>query len=246
MHYHALPCITMRYHASPGFTMIDSPGTKPCESGGCFFYPCGCGTLSFPFLNSYAYPNYRQQTSALAAPNCLTSHKTIKTIQNILHNLHHSSQSQLQIGSVIFLEISTEHWKWLQIGFEIFLEISTYHKWKHKVTTNWFFSFLRNQHRTIDKVYSLVYNFLAKTEWALFKNQVTTDWFCNFLGNEHWAMKMTTDWFCNFLGNQHLALWEHKVTTDWFFLIFLEHSLNWPIMSTVWFIIFLAKIEWAL
>jgi hypothetical protein len=30
------------------------------------------------------------------------------------------------------------------------------------------------------------------------------------------------------------------------FIIFLEPSLNWPIMSTVWFINFLAKTEWAL
>jgi len=30
------------------------------------------------------------------------------------------------------------------------------------------------------------------------------------------------------------------------FIIFLEPSLNWSIMSTVWFINFLAKTEWAL
>jgi hypothetical protein len=49
----------------------------------------------------------------------------------------------------------------------------------HQITTNWFFSFLENQHQATDKVYSLVYNFLGQTEWALFKNQVTTDWFIN-------------------------------------------------------------------
>ena len=38
---------------------------------------------------------------------------------------NHQKPRSLQIGSAIFLKISTEHRKWLQIGFDFFLEIST-------------------------------------------------------------------------------------------------------------------------
>ena len=81
-------------------------------------------------------------------------------------NGHFLKTKSLQIGSVIFLEMSTEHWKWLQIGFVIFLEINIWH-------------------------------------------------------------------------------FENTKSLQIGFLIFLEPSLNWPIMSTVWFINFFGHYKMA-
>ena len=163
-----------------------------------------------------------------------------------------------------------------------------YHKWKHKVTTDWFCNFLRNLH------------------WAL---KMTTDWFWNFLGNQHLSQMRTqshyivfsvfletstkpptqsTVWFIFFLQNlnqdfsifflkprslqigsaifleintEHrkwlqigfeifleINIWhfEHTKSLQIRFSVFLETSTKPPTKSTVWFIIFLAKTEWAL
>jgi len=86
-------------------------------------------------------------------------------------NGHFLKTKSLQIGSVILLEINTEHQKCLQIGFEIFLEINIWHFENTKslqIGFSWFFSFLGTQHQATDKVYSLVYNFLGQNEMGTF------------------------------------------------------------------------------
>ena len=126
MHYHALPCITMRYHASPGFTMIhqDSPGTKPCESGGCFFYPCGCGTLSFH--------------SWIATHSQTTGSKPLHWLHPTVSHLT-KQQKQYKTFFIIFIihhKVTTD-WFCNYLGNQ---------HWALKMTTDWFWNFLGNQH----------------------------------------------------------------------------------------------------
>ena len=86
-----------------------------------------------------------------------------------------------------------------------------YHKWKHKVTTDWFCNFLRNLH------------------WAL---KMTTDWFWNFLGNQHLSQMRTQSHYIVFSVFLETSTKPPTQSTVWF--IFFLQNLNQDFSIFFW------------